>query len=341
MNLTALANENPRISLTQREVWESLAAAPAFHRLSDSSRELLRKVLCGNSGICQRQFASADLTLLSEGDAQDLNELFEREAPALAIVALNEALDRAGLKPSAIDALLVCTCTGYLCPGVSSHVAERVGLRRDAALADLVGLGCGAAIPMLRQAEGLLRLGAKHVACIAVEICSAAFFLEDDPGVLVSMCLFGDGASASIWSADAANSIGTVSGFRSLHIPEQREFLRFINSGGKLKNVLAACVPDAAADAVRSLYESAPVTPGVVLAHPGGKKVLNAIRSRLPNAPLIESARVLARHGNMSSPSIMFVLEEWLQKPHGDRAWLVTFGAGFTCHCCDFRAVKR
>ena len=117
------------------------------------------------------------------------------EAPRLAARALDAALTQARLVAGQVDALLICTCTGYLCPGVTSYVAEQLGLRADAFLQDLVGLGCGAAIPCLRAADAMLAAQpAAVVACVAVEVCSAAFYLDDDPGVLVSACLFGDGA---------------------------------------------------------------------------------------------------------------------------------------------------
>ena len=84
-------------------------------------------------------------------------------------------------------------------------MAELTGMRHDVYLADLVGLGCGAAIPMLRAAQGFLAANPQAVvATVAVEICSAAFFADDDPGVLISLCLFGDGAAAAIWTADGA-----------------------------------------------------------------------------------------------------------------------------------------
>jgi alkylresorcinol/alkylpyrone synthase len=113
--------------------------------------DLMERVLTGDSGIERRQFAVGPEQVF-DLDAEALNRSFEREAPALASEALQGALDRAGLDAGELDALYVCTCTGYLCPGVSSHVAERLGMRPDAWLHDLVGLGCAAAIPTLRVA---------------------------------------------------------------------------------------------------------------------------------------------------------------------------------------------
>jgi predicted naringenin-chalcone synthase len=99
-------------------------------------------------------------------------------------------LKDAKCKPGEIDAVLISTCTGYLCPGLTSYVSERLGLRPDVFPLDLVGQGCGAALPNLRAAEAILAAGrAQKVLSICVEVCSAAFYLDDDPGVLISACL--------------------------------------------------------------------------------------------------------------------------------------------------------
>jgi predicted naringenin-chalcone synthase len=339
MQLLSLANMVPKEQFTQQRVWREIENTAACEGLRDSSRGLLRKVLLGNSGIVQRQLAASGLEELISREAEDLNRVFEREAANLASAALNKALDHAGIKARELDALLVCTCTGYLCPGLSSFVAERCGLRGDVHLLDLVGLGCGAALPLLRQAGATLLQGAGKVACIAVEICSAAFYLDDDPGVLISFCLFGDGASASIWTNDKRNpAIGSLESVRSLHWPEERESLRFVNARGKLKNVLASSVPGVGARAVAELARECEQPLGTLLVHPGGKKVLEAISGYFPDQPLSESWEVLRAHGNMSSPSILFVLDRWLKGNSSvERATLTSFGAGFTCHMAGFR----
>jgi len=107
-----------------------------------------------------------------------------------------------------IDALVISTCTGYLCPGLTSYVAERLGLRLDVLALDLVGQGCGAALRNWRAAEGLLAGGgARRVLSVCVEVCSAATYCDDDPGVLISTCLFGDGAGAAVLSREAVAEI--------------------------------------------------------------------------------------------------------------------------------------
>src|SRR5690606_25177202 len=108
---------------------------------------------------------------------------FATAAPALCTEAALKALADAQVGVEEIDAVIISTCTGYLCPGLTSYVSERLGLRVNALALDLVGQGCGAAIPNLRASEALLASGrAKHVLSICVEVCSAALYVDDDPG---------------------------------------------------------------------------------------------------------------------------------------------------------------
>ncbi|BET67989.1 type III polyketide synthase [Opitutales bacterium ASA1] len=339
MLLDALATATPEFALTQTECWERAAHSQARNRLSVGAQLLLRRVLTGESGITKRHFAEHDFESLLEGSADELNARFREAAPRVASAALAKALDRSGMDAGALDALFVCTCTGYLCPGVSSYVAERLALRSDAYLQDLVGLGCGAAIPTLRSAQGFLAANPHaRVACVAVEICSAAFYVDDDPGVLISACLFGDGAAATIWSSGAGRGRWRLHGFDTLHIPEDRDHLRFEMRHGKLRNLLHRSVPARAARAVETLWSRRGTRPvESVAVHPGGRDVLAALEPVLAPYDLGPSARVLRAYGNMSSPSVLFVLEEILRERPEGRAgdvWLCSFGAGFAVHSC-------
>lgn len=191
MFLQALATAVPPTQFSQSQCWDIVEKSPVRARLQKRSRLILHSILRGDHGIATRHFAAPDIEKIFDRSSDELNAIFRAEGPALAARALTAALAQANLKASDLDALLICTCTGYLCPGLTSYVSEQLGLRTDAILQDLVGLGCGAAIPTLRAASHVLAAqpGAT-VACIAVEICSAVFFLDDDPGVIISACLF-------------------------------------------------------------------------------------------------------------------------------------------------------
>lgn len=335
MYLLSLANHVPPQSYTQTECWEIAQKTPILDQLQPRYAYLLERLLTKSNGIDQRHFAIEDIGQLFSRDAEALNRDFERAAPALAGEALNDALEQAGMRTDELDALVVCTCTGYLCPGVSSHVAEKLGLRPDCYLQDLVGQGCGAAIPSLRAAAGLAASQPKaKIGVIAVEICSAAFYVDNDPGVLVSLCLFADGASASIWTG-AAPEAGAwrASDFDTLHLPEHRELLRFVNRGGFLRNQLDVSVPTRAGEAVKTLYQKQGAT-GSVIAHAGGRDVIEALRGVLPGQSLEESERTLRAYGNLSSPSVLFALEDRLNTGQEEPLWLTSFGAGFAAHAC-------
>ncbi|MSU69665.1 MAG: stilbene synthase [Opitutaceae bacterium] len=339
MYLHALATTVPAATYTQAKCWEIVQRSNVRQRLTKRSRLILHSILNGNHGIATRHFAVPDVEQVFDLTPDQLNAAFRSEGPRLAGPALVAALDRAGVRPADLDALLICTCTGYLCPGLTSYVAEQLGLRSNAFLQDLVGLGCGAAIPTLRAASHLLTAQPDAiVACVALEICSAAFYLDDDPGVLISACLFSDGAAATVWRATPGPNALRCFDFNTVHLPADRDKLRFETREGKLRNLLDRSVPELAAAAVSRLWrERGPRPVARVVAHPGGRDVLEALAPVFAPHSLDASARVLRDCGNMSSPSVLFALEETLKTatpgPEGD-FWLVSFGAGFSAHSC-------
>ena len=339
MYLHALATAVPPTSFTQMECWGIAEHSPVRSRLSRRSSLILHSILKGDHGISTRHFAVSDLDRVFDLSPDELNSAFRLHAPKLAGRALTEALAKAAVRPEEVDALLVCTCTGYLCPGLTSYISEQLGFRANTFLQDLVGLGCGAAIPTLRAAQHLIAAqpGAV-VACVAVEICSAAFYLDDDPGVLISACLFSDGAAATIWRGTPATDALRVFGFDTVHLPADRDKLRFEQRNGKLRNLLDRSVPELAAGAVAKLWSQRGDRPvSRVVAHPGGRDVLEALAPVVAPHALTASTATLRKFGNMSSPSVLFALEETLRTTKPDTTgdfWLVSFGAGFSAHSC-------
>jgi alkylresorcinol/alkylpyrone synthase len=340
MYYRSLATAVPTRSWTQAECWEALRETESVRRLPGRAAGLLEKVLLGENGIERRHFALSPSAGLTELGAQELNEAYEREAAELGALALGRALREGGV--SGVDALFVCSCTGSLCPGLGSHVAERVGLAESTHLADLTGAGCGGAVPALHLAAGYLALHPGHrAAVLAVEVCSAAFYLSADPGVLISLCLFGDGAAAMILDgADVQESGRRFSRFSGLHWPQHREKVRFVNRLGKLCNQLDRSVPEVAARAVGELYRQGEYAGHRVVCHAGGRDVLDAVEQELGRGTLLEAREVLRRHGNMSSPSVLFALEQALRaETDPAQYWLCTFGAGFAAHSCALEPV--
>lgn len=336
MFIRGLGTAVPPYRYTQLECWEAIQNSPQFPHLQKRSQLLLQKVLAGRNGISTRHFAVPDLSKAFDLSPDPLHERFAKGAVDLSVTAAEKALE--GIDRTTIDGLVVSTCTGYLCPGLTSYVAERLGLRHDAVALDLVGHGCGATLPNWRAAKSLLDGECENVLCISVEICSAALFLDDDPGVLISAALFSDGAGAAVMTRNQTHPRKlSVSNFTSIHVPEDREFLRFEQKNGMLRNILHQDVPTKAGAHVRKLAESSIDRSKISgwIFHAGGREVLAAVARELDlNKEDLEiSARILDEFGNLSSPFVYFVLERALASrvPPG-QWWVCAFGAGFSAH---------
>ena len=344
MFIIGTGTATPPNSYSQKECWTALKASARFGELNARSKAILKKVLTGENGIATRRLALDKLDHAFDLTPDALHARFAENAPALATAAAERALAASKTRPQEIDAVIISTCTGYLCPGLTSYTSERLGLRPDVLALDLVGQGCGAAIPNLQTAQTLLAAGrCGRVLSVCVEVCSAAFYLDDDAGVLVSACLFGDGAGAAVLS-------GTANGGRrvkwnsggSLLKPADRDRLRFEQKNGMLRNILTPEVPALASEHAGNLFDDTLARAGVSrsqvsgwVLHPGGRDVLLALRKRfeLSSHDVRWSEAVLREYGNMSSPSVLFVLQAALKDSvPGGMWWMSSFGAGFSCH---------
>ncbi len=345
MYFIGLGSAAPQRRYEQRECWQELRGSAPFAQLKPRSQAILKKVLCGDNGISSRHLALDPLTEAFDLTPDALQARFARHAPALAVEAAQRALRDAHSPAREMDAVLICTCTGYLCPGLTSYVSEQLGLRPDIFALDLVGQGCGAALPNFRAAESILRAGrAKKILSICVEVCSAAFFLDDDPGVLISACLFGDGAGAAVLSAEPLPGRRRVEWkfAASRLVTAERDTLRFSHKNGMLRNILLPQVPQIAGGLAKKLFDESLAGAGVNrgqitgwILHTGGRDVVLALceQLKLSEPAVRHSSAVLREFGNVSSPTVYFVLERALRDTVPDGLWWMSaFGAGFSCH---------
>jgi predicted naringenin-chalcone synthase len=345
MYFRGLGTATPPLRYTKAECLAAFQRSDWFARLDSRSHLIARTVLQRDNGIEARRLALDSLDEVFTIDPDTLDRRFLAHAPTLAAGAGARALASAGIEAAAIDAVVVSTCTGYLCPGLSGYVVERLGLRADVQAFDLVGQGCAAALPNLQLGRSLLASGtAEHVLSICVEVSSAAMYLDNDPGVLISACLFGDGAGAAVLSAvpgERGRRIEWKDG-ASLIEPRQRKALMFEQKDGMLRNILTREVPTLAAEyahrVLATVLGRAGLNSGDVAAwimHAGGRDVLLALERRfeLDGDAFRYSAAMLREYGNLSSAFVYFVLEAALadDAPSG-WWWLSSFGAGFSCH---------
>lgn len=345
MFFSGIGTATPPRRYTKAECWNAFRESDWFVRLDRRSHAIAEAVLLRDNGISARCLALDSLAEVFAIDPDTLQRRFATHAPALATEAAVSAMRDAGVGARDIDAIVISTCTGYLCPGLTSYLAERLGLNANVQAFDLVGQGCVAALPNLRLADALIGDGAgQHVLSVCVEVSSAAMYLDNDPGVLVSACLFGDGAGAALLSARPTQNKRRIewrSGSSVLD-PSQRDALRFEQRGGMLRNILTRPVPALAAENARIVLEAELARaeldiPDIAtwIMHAGGRDVLQALRERIGLSvdDLRYSAKVLDEYGNMSSAFVYFVLKSALEDnaPQG-WWWMSAFGAGFSCH---------
>ncbi len=269
----------------------------------------------------------------------ETNSAWKEGAMALGAAALRDVLERGDVAREAVDLLAVTTVTGYATPGLDLLLAHQEGLRNDLARAHFNCIGCHAAIPLLKVAadHAARRPGSVAVA-LAVEICSACLSDEPEPQNIVALSLFGDGAAAALVSTegDGPQIVDFGSRYDYAHIDK----LAFGLTTRGFRIVLDPGIPDriaaeieAAVDAVLARNGASRADVDIWALHPGGSRILDRAGERLglTDADLAPSRRVLANHGNMSSPSVLFVLAEALAEaqPEPGRLGIVAaFGPG-------------
>ncbi len=341
--MRAIGTANPRRYATQQEFYDWLVT---HFQLTPEEYDLYKRVLV--DGPIQGRYFGID----NDEQGADLSpdaliERFSKYGTSTAVEAARDAMHAVGLEPRDIGGLVVNTCTGYLCPGLTSYVSEGLGLEPSTKIMDLMGMGCGGAIPNMECAAGLLarNLG-KPVMSIAVEICSATMYMGANPDLVISNSIFGDGAAAVI--LDVPERSGPVQAkivdFETGLYPRHREDLRYRTENGRLRNVLSKRVPLIGAKVAKEtacrLLERHGLSAEQIdfwAVHPGGTLVLEQIGEKmgLTDEALRFSYEVFHEFGNMSSPSVLFVLKRLLRdaKPRpGQKGVLLSFGAGFSAY---------
>jgi len=184
------------------------------------------------------------------------------------------------------------------------------------------------------------------VVSASVEICSATLQMDNDISLILSNAIFGDGAAAVVLSNRPQGFEMVASAGR--YVPEQRDTIRYVHKNGQLHNQLSRDLPQlvnkAAASVVADVLKSRSLAVRDVkhwAVHTGGEKIINAVRDEIgiPEERLQATRTVLAEYGNMSSPTVWFVLDELKQQGIAPGEWCVmlTFGAGLSAHAFLFR----
>jgi predicted naringenin-chalcone synthase len=243
---------------------------------------------------------------------------FRTAAADLSVQAASDALSRSGFCAQDVTHLVFVTCTGFENPGADVDLCDRLGLRNDVHRVQIGFMGCQASMQGMRVADAFCRSEPDAVALlVAVELGSLHFDPQrTDRESLIAACLFGDGAAASLISRRSAASVPDFRflDFASLRIPDLADLLTWKVEDPAFRMGLARELPDALGAQVRRFVDA--LAPSAALGdlgwavHPGGRAILDTVAAalNLPAMKLAPSRQVLADYGNLSSPTIQFVL---------------------------------
>jgi 3,5-dihydroxyphenylacetyl-CoA synthase len=333
--ILAIGTATPERRYTQQQLYDVLRERVPFYR-SDTVRRIFL-----DSGIAYRHFFFDLETLDLEESRDGLHDRFRRGSLTIGAEAARRCLHAGGINPSEIDFVAAVSCTGYLCPGLSALMVRELGLRTDVQRADLLGMGCSGAMPGLQRACDFVSAhpGSKAL-LLTVEICSACYYLDDSLETVVGNTICADGAAAAVIGMSADAALPKITGFRSLLEPAFMDAVGFRQVDGRLRIVLSKELRTIAGAPAERLISSLLSDHGLRrdavthwILHPGGRKVIDTVRETLGlDADQVRhSTCILKNFGNMSSPTVLFVLDEVLRTAApgaGDHGVMLAMGPG-------------
>jgi predicted naringenin-chalcone synthase len=284
-------------------------------------------------------------------------ERYAEEAPLLAVAAAQEALEGSGIAGREIEHLITVSCTGFVAPGFDIRLIKDLDLSLGVARTHVGFMGCHGALNGLRIAAiiAAARPSARVLVC-AAELCSLHYQYGQEPDKLVANAIFADGAAAVVCGGPRPVSEGAVSNNTaskawrlvrsgSQLFPDSEDAMTWRVGNHGFEMTLSARVPDLIATHLRPWLENWLSTAGLSVAevgswaiHPGGPRILDqaAAGLGLSAAALEPSRRVMAEHGNMSSPTILFILQRLLCQQAPRPCVALAFGPGLVVEAALF-----
>lgn len=351
MNLIGLGTAVPEFGVNQSE---SIEAAKHFCAVSDSTARIL-PILYRKSGVSKRHSV---IFHSDEGPAFDRQNLFEPyqgewdrgpttgrrmeqyglSAGELASAASRRALTSAGMEGGEITHLITVSCSGFQAPGFDLDLIENLGLKREVSRTHVGFMGCHAAMNALRVADAFTQAerSAKVLVC-ATELCTLHCQYGWNPDSVLTNALFADGSAAAVCTAEGRDSAWKFLRSGSILIPDSREAMTWRIGDFGFEMTLSARVPELIASHLKPWLTEWLDREGLRIQdvgawalHPGGPRILQAVGESLslPSGALDASRAILAEFGNMSSPTILFVLQRLKEQGATGPCVALGFGPG-------------
>jgi len=334
VTLLALATAVPPHRLEQAAVAEvarrTYAASFArFPKLAD---------VFVNAGIERRYSVRPIEWFDAPHDWSERTQAYLDGASALFVQAARAALERAGVAARDVDVVVTVSSTGIATPSLEARVGADMGFRPSALRVPVFGLGCGGGVAGMSLGARLARAEpGEIVLVVVVELCTLAFRNDrSNKADVISAALFGDGAAAVVLRAERADAPLQIGAAADHTWPGTLDIMGWsidpAGFGVVLSRSLPRFVRERLAAPARRFIKSARIAAPQFIFHPGGAKVLDAIEAALDlqKGTLRDEREVLRGHGNMSAPSVLFVLERALKRGLRGSAVLSALGPGFT-----------
>ncbi|MGH6955767.1 MAG: type III polyketide synthase [Caulobacteraceae bacterium] len=302
-----------------------------------------------NTGILRRQAVMPMEWYFEDRSWPERTAAYLSGAVDLFCEAASGALERAGLPAEAVDTVVTVSSTGISTPSLEARAMGRLGFRQDVARVPVFGLGCAGGVTGLSLAGRLAQARPGSVVLlVAVELCTLACRLDEMTSAnIVATALFGDGAAAAVLRASGGDGVAEITAAAEHTWPDSLDIMGWNVDPLGFGVIFDRSIPTFAQAHLRPAMESSLARMGLGLAdvdrfvcHPGGAKVIDALETSLGlgQDALACEREVLADHGNMSAPTVMFVLERALAAKARGQLVLTALGPGFTASCLSLAA---
>ena len=342
VKITSIATQLPPYSRTTDEIIPFLKVW-----LTGQEERFQRKVikLFENAGVEKRYSIMDAEEVFNKTSFEDKNDIYKRETIKLAEGALTKALNNAQLKATDIDYIITVSCTGIMIPSVDAYLINKLGMNQDVVRLPVTEMGCVAGVSGMIYAKNFLKANPnKRAAVIAVESPTSTFQIDDYSMVnIVSAAIFGDGCACTILSSHKNEKGPEIIDESMYHFYNAEHMMGFELRNTGLQMVLDKEVPEKIAEhfpkIVNPFLERNQLSIEDIdhlIFHPGGKKIVQTVEELFGalGKNIDNTKAVLKEFGNMSSATVLYVLERFTeQEPapqKGDYGLMLSFGPGFT-----------
>ena len=274
---------------------------------------------------------------------EDKNKIYARECKKLGATVLENALLKASWAPESLDYIITVSCTGIMIPSLDAYLINALNLRQDIVRLPVTEMGCAAGVSGLIYAHNFLKANPnKRIAIVAVESPTATFQLNDySMANMVSAAIFGDGAACVLLSSEADATGPQIIGEDMYHFRDTAHLMGFDLTNHGLKMILDPAVPETIASHFPDIvypflerYGSDISKVDHLIFHPGGKKIVQTVEALFGTLGknIDDTRAVLKEYGNMSSATVLYVLERFMEKgiAPGEQGLVLSFGPGFS-----------